>query len=145
EALRQHGIDRIDADGLSEVVVTRLSRPITVDEIKGRIARAFAGQFGFGNAENLAVILDREIRVLHVEPVATGELAIIRMNVEPRTGRFEVAFELPGSAAARRLPLRFTGTVTELVQTTTLTRSIKAGEVIKASDVVLRRKPKLEV
>jgi len=145
EALRQHGIERIDAEGLYEVVVTRLSRPITGDEIKGRIARAFAGQFGFGDADNLAVILDREVRVLHVEAVATGELAITRMNVEPRTGRFEVAFELPGSAAARRLPLRFSGTVTEMVQTATLARSVKAGEVIKASDVVLGRKPKLEV
>jgi flagella basal body P-ring formation protein FlgA len=145
EALRQHGIDRIDTDGLTEVVVTRLSRPITGDEIKGRIARAVAGQFGFGDADNLAVILDREIRVLHVEAAATAELAIIRMNVEPRTGRFEIALELPGSAAARRLPLRFTGTVTELVPTATLARSIKAGEVIKASDVVLGRKPKLEV
>jgi flagellar basal body P-ring formation protein FlgA len=145
EALRQHGIDRIDADGLYEVVVTRLSRPITGDEIKGRIARAFAGQFGFGDADNLAVILDREVRVLHVEAVATGDFVITRMNAEPRTGRFEVAFELPGSAAARRLPLRFTGTVTELVQTATLARSVKAGEIIKASDVVLGRKPKLEV
>ena len=33
------------------------------------------------------------------------------MNVEPRTGRFDVSFEIPGSAAARRLPLRFTGIV----------------------------------
>jgi flagella basal body P-ring formation protein FlgA len=145
EALRQHGIDRIDAEGLYEVVVTRLSRPITGDEIKARIARAFAGQFGFGDADNLAVILDREVRVLHVEAVATGDLVITRMNAEPRTGRFEVAFELPGSAAARRLPLRFTGTVTELVQTATLARSVKAGEIIKASDVVLGRKPKFEV
>ncbi len=145
EALRQHGIDRIDADGLNEVVVTRLSRPITGDEIKTRIARAFAGQFGFGEADNLAVILDREIRVLHVEAAATAELAITRMNVEPRTGRFEVAFELPGSAAARRLPLRFTGTVTETVQTATLARSVRLGEVIKASDVVLGRRAKLEV
>ena len=145
EALRQHGLDRVDADGLTEVVVTRLSRLITGEEIKGRVARAFAGQFGFGDADNLAVILDREIRVLHVEAAATAELAITRMNVEPRTGRFEIAFELPGSAAARRLSLRFTGTVTELVQTATLARSIKAGEVIKASDVVLGRKPKLEV
>jgi len=145
EALRQHGIDHIDADGLNEVVVTRLSRLITGDEIKGRIARAFANQFGFGDASNLAVILDREIRMLHVETTAVGELAITRMNVEPRNGRFEVAFELPGSVAARRLPLRFTGTVTELVQTATLARSVKAGEVIKASDVVIGRKPKLEV
>ena len=145
EALRPHGLERLDTAGLGEVVVTRLSRAITGDELKDRIARAFAGQFGFGDAQNLTVILDRQIRVLHVEASVAAELAITRMNVEPRTGRFDVAFELPGSGAARRLPLRFTGTVAEMMPAATLTRSIKLGEVIKASDVVVERRPKLEV
>ena len=145
EALRPHGVAGLDAAGLNEVVVTRLSRAISADELKERIARAFARQFGFGDAQNLAVILDREIRVLHVEAAASADLVIYRMNVEPRTGRFDVSFELPGSMAARRLPLRFTGTITELVPAATVTRALRPGEVLKASDVVIERRPKLEV
>ena len=128
DAIRPHGLERIDTGGLSEVVVTRLSRAITSDEIKERIARAFARQFGFGDAQNLAVILDRQVRVLHVEANVTADLAIARMNVEPRTGRFDVGFELPGSMAARRFSLRFTGTITELIPTATLARSVRSGE-----------------
>jgi flagella basal body P-ring formation protein FlgA len=145
EALRPHGVAGLDTRGLREVVVTRLSRAISVDDIKQRIARAFAGQFGFGDAENIDIILDRNVRVLHVENTVTAELAIVRLNVEPRTGRFDVAFELPASVAARRLPLRFTGTATELVPAATLARSLRPGEVVRQADVVVARRPKLEV
>jgi flagella basal body P-ring formation protein FlgA len=145
EALRPHDVTRLETGGLSEVIVTRLSRAITGAEVGERIAGAFAGQFGFGQAQNLTITLDREVRILHVEPQVTGELAVARMNVEPRTGRFEIAFELPGSAAARRLPLRFTGTVTEMVESVTLTRALRRGDTVRESDVLMQRRPKAEV
>jgi len=144
EALRPHDLDRLDTAGLSEVVVTRLSRSISRRDITERIARALAGQFGFGNAQNLAVVLDREVRVLHVEASATADLAVSRLTAEPRNGRFDISFELPDSVAARRLPLRFTGTATETVETAALTRALRTGEVIKASDVVMERRSKAE-
>ena len=65
----------IDTSGLTEVVVTRLSRALTGKDIEERIARAFAGQYGFADAQNLAVILDRDIRILHVEPTVTERSA----------------------------------------------------------------------
>jgi flagella basal body P-ring formation protein FlgA len=145
EALRPHKITGLDTRGLTEVVVTRLSRAIAAQEVSERIARAFAGQFGFGDTKNLSVILDRGVRALHVEASATGELAVARMRLEPRSGRFDVTLELPGSAAARHLPLRFTGTVTETVQTATLARSVRSGEIIRASDILMERRRKAEV
>jgi flagella basal body P-ring formation protein FlgA len=145
EALRPHDVAGLDTGGLTEVVVTRLSRTISSKDIAERLTRAFAGQFGFGDARSLNVTVDRDVRILHVEATATADLAVARMHVEPRTGRFNVAFELPGSASARRLPLRFTGTVTEMVETATLLRSVKTGDVIKASDVITERRPKAEV
>src|SRR5689334_24431262 len=145
DALRPHGLAGLDTGGLSEVVVTRLSRAITGDDIKARIMSAVAGQFGYGDAQNLAVILDRHIRVMHVEASLTADLSVDRMQVEPRTGRFDITFELPGSLAARRMPLRFTGTITELARAATLSRALRQGEVIKASDVTVERRPKTEV
>jgi flagella basal body P-ring formation protein FlgA len=144
EALRPHALNGLDTAGLDEVVVTRLSRAIAGREIVDRLTRAFAGRFGLGDAERLSVTLDREVRVMHVEAWATAELAIARMQVDPRSGRFDVTLELPGSAAARRLPLRFTGAVAETVEAATLTRTIKRGEVIRASDVQIERRPKAE-
>jgi flagella basal body P-ring formation protein FlgA len=134
EVLRPHDMIGIETGGLSEVVVTRESRAFSGRDIVERIASAFAGQFGFGEAQNLAVTLDREIRILHVEPSVTGELAVARMNVE-----------LPGSGAARRLPLRFTGTITETVEAVTLVRALRRGDTIKESDVLTQRRPKAEV
>ncbi len=144
EALRPHDIAGLDTAGLSEVIVTRLSRPISQKDISERITRALAGQFGYGDAQNLSVILDREVRLLHVESGAVSDLAVARLSADPRNGRFDILFELPGSAVARRLPLRFTGTATETVEVATLTRVLRQGEVIKASDVTTERRPKAE-
>jgi flagella basal body P-ring formation protein FlgA len=81
---------------------------------------------------------------MHVEATVTSDLMVSRMNVEPRNGRFDISFELPGSAAARRLPLRFTGTAREMIEVATLTRGLRQGEVIKGSDVTIERRPKAE-
>jgi flagella basal body P-ring formation protein FlgA len=145
EALRPYDMAGIDTAGLSEVVVTRLSRTISGKEVIDRITQAIAGQYGYGEAQNLSIMLDRPIRVLHVEPSVTAELMLSRMHVDPRTGRFDIAFELPGSAAVRRNSLRFTGSVTETQETATLVRAVRAGEVIKASDVAMERKPRADV
>jgi flagella basal body P-ring formation protein FlgA len=143
DALRTHDI-AVETGGLSEVVVTRESRAFTGRDVVERIAAAFAGQFGFGDAQDLAVTLDRPLRILHVES-SSGELGVVRMNVDVRSGRFDIAFEIPGSAATRRLPLRFTGTITETVEAATLVRALRRGDTIKQSDVVLQRRPKSEV
>jgi flagella basal body P-ring formation protein FlgA len=145
EALRPYDLTGLDTGGLNEVVVTRLSRAMTAKDITDRITRALSGQYGLGDAQNLAVILDRDIRILHVEPTVGGDLVVSRMNVDPRTGRFDIAFELPGSTLSRRAGLRFTGTVTETVEAAMLTRSLRIGEIIKASDVTMGRRPKAEL
>src|SRR5262245_55035793 len=49
DALKPHEIDKLDTNGLSEIVVTRLSRVITGKDIEERITRALAGQYGFGD------------------------------------------------------------------------------------------------
>jgi flagella basal body P-ring formation protein FlgA len=144
DALRPYDLTDIDTGGLSEVVVTRLSRPISSKDIADRIARALAGQYGFGDAQNISVTFDRDVRMFHVEANATSDLAVSRMNVDSRTGRFDISFELPGSAAARRIALRFVGTAREMMEVATLTRTLRQGEVIKGSDVTIERKPKTE-
>jgi flagella basal body P-ring formation protein FlgA len=144
DALKPYDIAGLQTGGFAEVVVTRLSRAITSKDIEERVARALAGQHGFGDARNLAIVFDRDVRSMHVESSVAADLLVTRIYADPHTGRFDIAFELPGSAAARRLPLRFSGTAAETLETATLTRPIARGEIIKASDVVLERKPKAE-
>jgi flagella basal body P-ring formation protein FlgA len=144
EALKPHGFDGLDTSGIGEVVVTRLSRAITVKDIEERITRALAGHQGLGDMRNLSLAFDRELRTLHVEASATADLVVARVNLEPRTGRFDISFELPGSAIARRLPLRFAGQVTETIEAVTLTRPLTRGDVVRESDVTVERRPKIE-
>jgi len=142
EALRGHHLLGLDTHGLTEVVVTRAARVITTRDIEARILRALAGKYGLPESDNLAVVFDNEARTLTVEATATGELAVTHIAFEPRTTRFDVTFELPGSMAARRLPLRFTGALTETFETVVPTHEIAAGQVIQASDLAVERRPK---
>jgi flagella basal body P-ring formation protein FlgA len=144
EALRPHELADIDTRGIAEVVVIRKSRTLTRKDIEARILRALAGQHGQADSRNLSVTLDNDMRPLQVEPNAAAELLVARLSHDPRTGRFDVTFELPGSTAARRLPLRFTGTIGETFEAAVLVRAVAQGEVLKASDLALERRPKAE-
>jgi flagellar basal body P-ring formation protein FlgA len=144
EAVRPHQIVGLDTRGIAEVVVTRASRMIGSKDIEARILRAIAGQYGAAEADRLAVTFDNEVRTFQVEPFANAELRVVRLAYEPKNGRFDVTFELPGSTVARKLPLRFTGSIAETFDAVVLVRPIAAGELIKASDLTVARRPKSE-
>jgi flagella basal body P-ring formation protein FlgA len=144
EAVLPHRVLGLDTRGLAEVVVTRASRPITGKDIEARILRALAGQSGLPEAPSLTVTFDNEIRPLQVEAAITAELRIVRLAYDPRSGRFDISLELPGSAVARKLPMRFTGSISESFEALVPTRAIAQGEVMRASDLVPARRPKSE-
>ena len=113
EALQGHHLIGLDSQGLAEVAVTRAARAITAKDVEARILVVLAGKYGLPDSNNLAVVFDNDVRPFAVEASATNELAVAHLAYEPRTSRFDVSFELPGSAAARRLSLRFTGSLSE--------------------------------
>ena len=141
-AIQGHHLVGLDSRGLSEVAVTRAARTITAKDVEARILLALAGKYGLPDSSNLAVIFDNEVRTLVVEASATGELAVARLSYEPRTTRFDVTFELPGSLVARRLSLRFTGAVSETFETVVPTHEIASGQVLNISDLAIERRPK---
>ncbi len=145
DAARAHDVRGVDTAGISEVTVTRASRSITAKEIEERIAQALAGQRGMNGTTHIMVKLDREMRTLHVEPAATEPLQVARLSHDPRSGYFDITLELPGSAAARRAPLRFTGTAVETLEAAQLARPLARGEIIQRADIVMERRPKAEV
>ena len=136
----------LDTGGLSEVVVTRAEpRDHRPRRSRTRIARALAGAIRLGDAQNLAVIFDRELRAIHVEPSVTGELA---RRAHATTSRAPAASTSPSSCPAARARARCCASparATETVEAATLTRPLARGEVVKASDVAIERRPKAEV
>jgi len=144
DAVRGHHLVGLDTRGLAEIAVTRAARAITAKDIEARILRALAGKYGLPDSDNLAVVFDNEVRTLEVEPTAASELAVARLAFEPRTNRFDVTFELPGSVAARR-PLHFTGSLAETFAALVPIRDIAQGQMLKASDLTIERRPKTEL
>ena len=116
DAVGQHDLLIVDATGIDHVEITRDSRVISVRDIERRIARALSGQPGLGDPNKLTVSFDREPRAIFVESNVTADLEVTRTAYEPRTARFDVTFSLPGSAVARGAPLRYIGTIREMVE-----------------------------
>jgi flagella basal body P-ring formation protein FlgA len=143
DAIRPHHLIGINTLNIGEVAVTRVSRSIVAKEIEVHIARFFAGQYGLGKPENIAVIFDRDLRTVHLDPSTTGELAVARAAYDQRSGRFDVVFDLPGNAGSRA-PLRYSGRLFEAMEVAILERPVARGEVIKAADISVERKPKAE-
>lgn len=143
DAVRQHNLLFVDADGISDVTVARVSRAIQRNEIEARIVRAFASQFRGGDLNRFAVTFEREPRTIHVEPQATGELQVARSSYDPRSARFDITFDVPGSGGPALV--RYTGTLVETAPAVTLARPLNRGETVRASDLVVERRPKSEV
>jgi flagella basal body P-ring formation protein FlgA len=140
-AVRPHQIIWLNTRGLDEVVVTRASRAINAKDIEARLIRALAVQPGVAATKDLAVSFDHELRTVHLEPDA--DLGIARLSYDQRTRRFEVVFDVAG-AVNRRPLLRATGTLVETVETVVPLRAIAQGEVLKAADVMIERRPKTD-
>ena len=142
DAIRSHQLIGIDTRGASEVMVTRASRAIGVQEISGGVAQGLAGQYGFGDARNIMINFDREVRTLQVEPNVTTKLQVLSLAFDPRTTRFDVTLGLPASAEMRRLSAHYTGTAIETIDAVAVDRPIERGQMLKASDLTVLRRPK---
>jgi flagella basal body P-ring formation protein FlgA len=145
DALRPHQIFAVDTRGLSEVTVTRQSRTVVAKDLETLIKRFVAGRLQIRDAGNIGITFDRFPHDLQVEANTSGEPRFARASFDPRSGRFDVTFEIPGSAAARQMPLRFTGSAVETVEAAVIARALNHGEVLRINDIALERRPRAEV
>jgi flagellar basal body P-ring formation protein FlgA len=144
EAIRPHQLIDIDTRGLAEVVVTRASRTITPQEISDSIARALSTKYQLGAAHDISLNFDLPVRPLAVESRATGDLQVLSLNYDTRSGRFDVTLGLPSSLVLRRRPAHFTGVAIQTVDAVTVDHPIERGEVLQASDLTVLRRPKAQ-
>jgi flagella basal body P-ring formation protein FlgA len=143
--LQAHQVIGVDTRDIKAITVTRLSRRLPAKEIELQVARALEHRNGLGNAANLALTFDRGMRDIQLEASNTGDLQPVSTRYEPRSGRFEVSFEIDNEAGTTPTTLRFTGTAIETVEAAVLTRDVERSEVLKSSDVIAQRRPRAEV
>src|SRR3954454_24466841 len=143
-ALRTHQVIGVDTRDLKSISVTRLARTLDARDIETQVARALERRNGLGDAANLSLTFDRDVQTLQLDASNTGNLQPVAARYEPRSGRFDVSFEIANDASAPT-KLRFTGSAVETVEAAVLARGVERNEVLKSSDVMIERRPKAEV
>jgi flagella basal body P-ring formation protein FlgA len=98
-----------------------------------------------GDASSLNLTFDRDVQDLRLDAWNSGALQPVQTRYEPRSGRFDVTFEISNDINSSRTRLRFTGVAIEMLEAAVLTRNVERGDVLKSSDVVVERRPKAEV
>lgn len=141
DAVRPYGIIAVDVRGLSEVAVTRASHTIVADDIEARIVRALVARHNLGKSENLKIMFDRDVRPIALDLSVNPELSLARLTYDQSSRRFDITFELASGGTAS---WRYTGTAVETVEAAVPTRIINRGEIIKASDFTIERRPRGE-
>lgn len=144
-ALRAHQVIGVDTRDLREISITRLARTLEAKDIELQIARALEHRGGLGDAANLNLTFDRDLQDMRLEASNTGAMQAVSVRFDPRSGRFDVNFEIANDANATPTKLRFTGMAIETVEAAVLARDVERNEVLKSSDVVIERRPKAAV
>ncbi len=144
-ALRAHQVIGVDTRDIKDVAVTRLSRTVDAKEIEQAVASALEHRSGLGDAANLSLTFDRDVQDLRLDATNSGALQAATARVEPRSGRFDVTFEIPSASGAAPVKLRLTGTAIETVEVAVLTRNVDRGDLLRSADLVVERRPKAEV
>lgn len=143
-ALRAHQVVGVETHNISEVTVTRASRTVAPKDIETEIAKALERRNGMGDASDITITFDRELQALQLDPSNSGQLRLVYARFEPRGSRFDVTLEIANDANFAPMRMRFTGTAIETTEAAVLTRALDRSEIIKASDVVVERRPKAE-
>jgi flagellar basal body P-ring formation protein FlgA len=143
--LQAHQVIGVNTKDIKLVTVTRLARTIDSREIESQVARAIEHRGGLGDAANLSLTFDRDVQDVRLDAWNNGEMQAVSARYEPRSGRFDVSFEIGNDINSARTKMRFTGVAIEMLDAAVLTRNVERGDLLKASDVVIERRPKAEV
>lgn len=144
-ALRAHQVIGVDTRDIREVSVTRSSRLLVSKDIELQIARVLERRNGLGDAANISVTFERDLRELQLDSTHTGDMRATVVRYDPRNSRFDITFEIANDVTYSPTKLRFTGTAVETVEAAVLVRSVERNEILKSSDIVVERRPKAEV
>ena len=142
DAISAHALVGLDPGSISEITVTRASRTISPNEIETLVAATLAKSYALGNTGDITVNFVRPLRTLHLEQTQTGQPQIEQLRFDARSGRFDGTLTIGGTTSAQ---MRLAGTAMVTAETVELLRPIARGDVIKMSDLTMRRTPRAQV
>lgn len=144
EAVRRHALVGLDTGGLTEVTVTRAARMIPAKAFERAVAQALSAQFDLGAPDDIEVTFERGLHAMYVPPSAKGEPGVARLDYDPRSGHFYAVLEIPTGITSHGT-LRLGGRAQAMATVVTVAQPIERGAVLKASDIMVERRPRAEV
>ena len=140
-AARAYGLEQVDTQGNAEIAVTRAGRVLGTKDIEAGVIRTLLTRGGLADARDLAITFDREPSLVHLQ--ASAELRPAYTYYNARSGRFDITFESSDDAGSRWTQ-RYTGYAVETVPVAVPIRALARGEVVRAADVTIERRPKAD-
>jgi flagella basal body P-ring formation protein FlgA len=144
-ALRAHQVIGVDTRDIKEIAVTRLARSLEAKELEQAVAGALEHRSGLGDAANLTLTFDRDMQDIRLDAANSGAMVPVAIRVDPRSGRFDVTFEIANASGGGSTKLRFTGPAIETLEVAVLTRKVDRGDLLRSADLVVERRPKAEI
>lgn len=144
-ALRAHQVIGVDTRDIKEIAVTRLARTVASKEIEQAVASTLEHRSGLGDAANLTLTFDRDVQDIRLDAANSGAMQPVAARVDPRSGRFDVTFDIANADGVASTKLRFTGTAIETREVAVLTRNVDRGDLLRSADLVVERRPKAEI
>lgn len=142
EAVEAHALVGLSANGIREISVTRPGRQVAVNDIEAGIAAALAARYGLGSASDIEIRFDTAPGAVSIDASASGAVNVDQLTYLTRSGRFEAIVDVTGSDSRR---MRLSGTALATVEVVTVSRSLSRGAVVRASDIALERRPRVQV
>lgn len=142
EAVAAHALVGLSAGGIREVSVTRPGRQVAVNDIEAGVAAALATRYGLGSANDIEVRFDTPPAPVNIDAAASGAVSVEQLTYLARSGRFDAIVEVTGSDNRR---MRLTGTALATVEVVTLSRTLSSGTVVRASDITVERRPRVQL
>ena len=144
-ALRAHQVIGVNTKDIRQISVTRLARTLGSDDIELQVAVALEHRNGLGDATNLSLTFDTDVRTIQLDASNNGNITPASARFDSRSGRFDVTLEIANDKGDAPARLRFTGTAVETVEAAVLARDVDRNNVLRSSDVIVERRPKTEV
>ena len=141
-AARDLGLEDVQQNGFTSVIVRRASREISAEEIRAAVSEALARRHDVPRQTHLAF---DALRAFAVEARAMEPLRLAGLAFDFRTGRFEAQIDVPGSAIAAERKFRFAGSAGDSVQAAVLAKPLNKGDVIQASDLSMEQRKRADL
>lgn len=140
DAVRKHGIAKVDSQGLAEIIVLRADNVITKADIENTIIEAFHQKFDVGTIGDLEISYDQPVQDLPTQ-VFDAELRVEDARYQRMNGKFSVKMVYKASENEAEQSITYTGAMLEMVDAPILISAKRRGEILQPSDLSFERHP----